>query len=269
MLPRRGLNFVWFVVLQIRCAYGAGFAPELLLVKSICEEQSRSMNPKTFIFAVTLTMVLGCANKQHISPQAGDVQMAVWDSGAKEVDVLVLQLVSERPAPFPSGYYLPAIDMAPQPFITLQVSNAMAKLTKMGPRIFPALVKHLRDDRYSYSDISAAWDNNTVGDAVTDILSDEHYMFGGYKAREVPTGYSGKYGGRDLSFNDYLDDRGAELWAEWAKSKSRLEIQMDFIDWCIAKENERGFVDEAQKKKILGIYEANRQRVKKEYSEQR
>jgi hypothetical protein len=143
----------------------------------------------------------------------------------------------------------------------------MTKLTKMGPSIFPALIKHLRDDRYSYSDISAAWDNNTVGDAVTEILSDWHYMHSGYKFRRTPAGYSGKYSGRYLSFTDYLDDRGAESWAEWAKNKSRLEIQMDFIDWCIAKENERGYVDEAQKMQILGLYEAARQRVKKEYSE--
>ena len=71
-----------------------------------------------------------------------------------------------------------------------------------------------------------------------------------------------------LTFKDYLTARGAEAWAEWAKSKSRLEIQMDFIDWCIMKENERGYVDEGQKKQILEHYEAARQRVRKEYSGQ-
>jgi len=41
---------------------------------------------------------------------------------------------------------------------------------------------------------------------------------------------------------------------------------MDFIDWCILQENERGYVDEAQKKHILGVYEAARKDVQKEYS---
>jgi len=40
---------------------------------------------------------------------------------------------------------------------------------------------------------------------------------------------------------------------------------MDFIDWCVQKENERGFVDDAQKKQILRNYEAARERVKKAY----
>ena len=87
-------------------------------------------------------------------------------------------------------------------------------------------------------------------------------MHSGYKSRKTPSGSGGGY----LSFDGYLKARGAEAWAEWAKSKSRLEIQMDFIDWCIEKENELGFVDEAQKKQILGNYEESRQRVKKEYS---
>ena len=38
--------------------------------------------------------------------------------------------------------------------------------------------------------------------------------------------------------------------------------------WCIVKENERGYVDEAQKKQTVETYEAARQRVIKEYSEQ-
>ena len=36
----------------------------------------------------------------------------------------------------------------------------------MGPAVFPALVKHLGDDRYSYSGAVAAWLNFTIEDAV-------------------------------------------------------------------------------------------------------
>ncbi|HEY2083910.1 MAG TPA: hypothetical protein VGI88_14095 [Verrucomicrobiae bacterium] len=199
-----------------------------------------------------------------ICGRAGDVPIRVEDSGLKEVDALVVQLVSQRPAPFPSGYWGSEIvfaDFLPYHYTTLQVSNAIAKLKMMGPPIFPALVKHLRDDRYSYSDVVAAWDNFTVGDAVCEVLSDGHYMYGGYKFRKTPTG-----GDSYLSFKDYLNAKDPEKWAEWAKDKTRLNIQMDFIDWCVAKENERGFVDEAQKKELLGIYEAERKRVREEYA---
>ena len=146
-------------------------------------------------------------------------------------------------------------------YATPEVTNALKSLKEMGPAAFPALVKHLKDDRYSYSGEVAAWVNFSVGDAIVEILDDGHYMHNGYKSRETPSGSNGML----LSFKDYLKARDAEAWAEWAKSKSRLEIQMDFIDWCIEKENERGYIDEAQKKRILDNYEGARQRVKKAY----
>ena len=87
-------------------------------------------------------------------------------------------------------------------------------------------------------------------------------MHSGYKFRKTPSGSGAVY----LSFNGYLKDHGVEAWADWAKSKSRLEIQIDFIDWCIVKENERGYVDEVQKKHIIQNYESAKQQVRKEYS---
>lgn len=195
--------------------------------------------------------------------QAENVTMAVEDSGSQEVDALVLQLVSSRPAPFPSGYWAVAVDMAPErPYVTAQVSNAVAQLKAMGPPIFPALVKHLRDDRYSFSCISAAWDNRTVGDAVVEVLSDRHHMYSGYKGRKTPSGFA-VY----LSFDAYLQDKRPEKWAEWAKDRTRLEIQLDFIDWCVAQEKARGFTDADQEKKLLERYQRARETVRKEYSE--
>lgn len=194
--------------------------------------------------------------------QAEDAPIKVWNSGSEEVDKLVSQLVSERPAPFPQGYYRLDIDfISPMPYRTLQVSNALAKLKDLGPPIFPALVKHLGDDRYSYSAISAAWDNWSVGDSIIQVLCDGHDMYCGYKSRKTPAGE-----GMLLSFDDYLKSKNPEKWAEWAKDKTRLQIQLDFIDWCVEKEKERGFTDEAQKKELLERYEQGRERVKKEYS---
>jgi len=194
---------------------------------------------------------------------AADVPIQVNDSGSKTIDALVVKLVSDRPAPFPSAYWGPEIDKIEyfNGYMTLQVSNAIARLKQMGPSIFPALMKHLHDDRYSYSIVVEAWNNETVGNAVVEVLCDGHYMYSGYKWRDTASG-SGVY----LSFPDYLKAKDPEKWAEWAKDKTKLEIQLDFIDWCVAKENERGFVGEAQKKKLLDTYQQAREKVKKEYS---
>jgi hypothetical protein len=195
-------------------------------------------------------------------PKAG-YPVSVEASGDEKVDALVRQLVSKRPAPYPSGYWdAPEAVVFANRYSTPEVEAAIKSLKAMGPAVFPALVKHLGDDRYCYSDVWEAWLNHDVGDAVVEVLDDGHYLHSGYKFRETPSHSGGGY----LSFEDYLHDRGAESWAEWAKSKLRLEIQMDFIDWCIAKENQRGYVDEAQKKQVLETYEAARLKVKKEYS---
>ncbi len=189
--------------------------------------------------------------------------VSVEESGSAKVDALVRNLVSKRPAPYRSAYSDPPIAVVfASRYSTPEVEAALKSLKEMGPAVFPALVKHLGDDRYSYSGVVAAWVNYQVGDAVVEVLDDGHYMHSGYKFRKTPSG-SEVY----LSFDGYLRARGAEAWAEWARSKSRLEIQMDFIDWCIEKENGRGFVDEAQKKQVLGNYESARQQIRQEYSE--
>ena len=194
---------------------------------------------------------------------AADIPLTVEDSGSKEVDKLVLQLISTRPAPHPVGYWgMTAEEDTAVPYMTAQVSNALVRLKAMGSVIFPALVKHLRDDRYSFSGISAAWDNLTVGNAVVEVLSDDHEMHSGYKAKKTPFG-SVVY----LSFKDYLIAQTPEKWADWAKDKTRLEIQLGFIDWCVLKEKERGFVDDAQRKHLLNRYEEARKEARRHYSE--
>jgi hypothetical protein len=189
---------------------------------------------------------------------AGGFAVMVADSGSADVDALVLDLVSRRPAPYPTPYW--DVNLVGR-YATPEVEAAIQKLKQMGPSIFPALVKHLRDDRYSYSESTEAWTNFSVRDAVVEILCDRYTMQCGYKARNTPNGSAGA-----LFFEDYLEVRGAEQWAEWAKEKSRLDIQMNFIDWCVEQENKRGYVDEAQKKEVLVRYEGARGRVRKEYS---
>jgi hypothetical protein len=45
-----------------------------------------------------------------------------------------------------------------------------------------------------------------------------------------------------------------------------LEIQMDFIDWCVANERGRGFVDAEQERQVLDTYQRARDEVREKYS---
>jgi len=234
-----------------------------------CLEQIVMSHANVILGLVAAGICLGCSNKAKSSlnerfeiPKAG-YPVTVEASGSEKVDALVCQLVSQRPAPYRSGYSEPPMAVVfSNRYCTPEVEAAIRALRELGPAVFPALVKHLHDKRYSYSDVCEAWLNHDVGDAVVEVLDDGNYMHSGYKSRETPSGGGGVY----FSFDGYLKDRGAEAWAEWAKSRSRLDIQMDFIDWCIAKENERGYVDEAQKKHIIECYEDARQEMKDRYS---
>jgi hypothetical protein len=211
-----------------------------------------------FAQLILVSTILWCES----SISAADLPIIVRNSGSPAVDALVVQLVSTRPAPRPSGYSKIPTDAIAYPYMTPQVSNAIARLKAMGPAIFPALVEHLRDRRYSFSDISAAWVNCSISDAVVEVLSDGFTMHSGYKSRNTPSGSEGY-----LSFTDYLEVKDPEEWAQWAKDKTRLAIQLDFIDWCVSKERQRGFIDNAQEKQILDVYERARETVKEKYRE--
>ncbi len=179
---------------------------------------------------------------------AEDSPVTVENSGSEEVDALVVKMVSKRPAHYPTGYH--GLMMDGNYFITPEVEAAIQRLKSMGSRIFPALIEHLGDDRYSYSNINAAWVNYSVGAAVIAVLSDGTHCPYEYKSRNTPSGQS-----NGLWFGQYLEDRKPAKWVEWAKNKTRSDIQMDFLQWCFAKEKERGFVDDTQRNKITEAYE--------------
>lgn len=193
---------------------------------------------------------------------AAELPVAVESSGSAEVDDLVRQLVSDWPAPYPTGYTKFSPEAAATPYRSPQVTSAMLRLKALGPRIYPILVKHRADDRYSFSDAPATWANRTVGEAILEVLSDGHLTHSGYKYRRTLSG-SVVY----LSFQDYLQDRDPERWAEWAKNKNPLEIQLDFIEWSLEKERARGFADEPQRRKVLEFYAQARESVRRQYAD--
>src|ERR1043166_5618443 len=76
--------------------------------------------------------------KRFEIPAAG-YPVSVEPSGSEKVDALVRQLISQRPAPYRSGYSDPPDAVVFGNYVTPQVEAAMKELKEMGPGIFPAL----------------------------------------------------------------------------------------------------------------------------------
>lgn len=216
--------------------------------------------------ALCCLAIMGFASSNNTmaqQPNRTPPALVVEKSGSKRVDDLVRQLVSTRPAPFPEGYWdIPVELVMENGYRTPEVKRAIEALKALGPPIFTNVLVHLHDDRYCFSDIVAAWNNCTVGEAIMiEIFADGHVMHSGYKFRKTPNG-SANY----LDFSTWVKEIEETKWAHWASSKTRLEIQTSFIDWCVKKETERGFIDEKQKTQILKRYEEAKRTMAEQYA---
>lgn len=200
----------------------------------------------------------------------GDVSPVVVKSGSPAMDQLVLGLVSRRPAPLPMGGFLPggAEDRmlnAAGRCATAEVEAAFQKLKAIRPRDYAFLLKHANDDRYSFSEIwphgsptMSGWMNHSVGQAIDRIFSNEMEWVGGYKTREAPGGK----GGPPPRFSDFIEARGGlEKWVASVAALTRVQIDLQFLEWCVRLEMERGFIDDEQRKWVLERYEAEKREV--------
>lgn len=200
----------------------------------------------------------------------GDVSPVVVKSGSPAMDELVLGLVSRRPAPLPMGGFLPggAEDRmlnSSGRCATAGVEAAFQKLKVIPPRDYEFLLKHAYDDRYSFSEIGphgsptmSGWMNHSVGHAIDRIFSNEMEWVGGYKTREAPGGK----GGPPPRFSDFIEARGGvEKWVASVADLTRVQIDLQFLEWCVRLEMERGFVDDEQRKWVLERYEAKKREV--------
>lgn len=211
-----------------------------------------------------------------IFPTGGkDLPISVADSGSKVVDELVVGLVSRRPAPAPTSTEEPkglsqegglGFGLLSGRYATAEVEEAIRKLQALGPSAFPHLLKHLDDDRYSYSDQpfisginSEGWMNHSVGEAVYGfVLTNDLDWVGGYKSREGANGQ----GYTPLTFEDYLKARGGlEAWVAAVKDRSRVSVFTEFIDWCVGEERKRGFESKEDEDLILGNYLKERKAI--------
>jgi hypothetical protein len=130
-----------------------------------------------------------------------------------------------------------------------QVARARAKLVSMGTPIFPELVKHLHDKRYSYSFCYAQWVNHSVGDTVSHIMAEVvrgRFSPYGYKWRENARSSNGQ-----PNFGQMLRELGAESYAEHVKGMTRNEVEKEYVQWYLQKEKSYGFVDEKQEHDVV------------------
>lgn len=196
-----------------------------------------------------------------------DFPVLAADSGSPKVDKLVSQLVSKRPAPLP----LVGRDIPEEwtvysfvPYMTDEVSNAIQKLRQMGPSIYPYLLKHMQDDRYCYSSVmpssigNTGWINFSVSHAVNEVFTHGQSIGGFYKWREVSKGK----GYIPPSFSDYIEAQGGiNKWTDKVTTKRRVDIDIAFVDWCIAEERIRGFKDKTSEKQLIHRYLKKRKEI--------
>lgn len=178
----------------------------------------------------------------------------VVDSGSKQVDDLIAQLVSRSPAPYPSmGVEIPSDFNG----MSDDVNETIIKLRSIGPKIYPFLLKHLNDDRYSYSEefiFKVGWEgiiNITVGGVIEkDIFYHnlELYLYRERKDRNGKIVHQPNYLGYVASKGDI------NKWIETIKDQPRSKIEIDFFDWCIAYEKKRGFSSKKKEVDLLSRY---------------
>lgn len=201
-----------------------------------------------------------------------ELPVVVADSGSKEVDELVAGLVSRRPAPISIGAKIPRPlrqkVMFMSRYATEQVESSIQSLNQLGPASFPHLLAHLDDERYSYSTLLPSrvgagngWMNQSVGEAIYQVLSKELCWAGGYKLRDGPDGKSFPA----IGFGEFVETRGGlRKWVAEASRKSRIEVYTEVIDWCVAEERKRGFADSDDEKRIMGNLDAKRKAIEQD-----
>ena len=130
-----------------------------------------------------------------------------------------------------------------------QVAKARAKLVAMGTPIFPELVRHLQDKRYSYSFCSAAWEDYSVGHTVERIMAEVvggRFSPYGYKWRPNAHGSNGQ-----PNFGKMLSEFGAEKYAQHVLGMTRDQAEKEYVEWYVQKEKAYGFADPQQEEEIL------------------
>jgi hypothetical protein len=189
-----------------------------------------------------------------LSSCAGNVPADNRPPAHDPIEILIKGLASRFPPLHEDGYWgsfdygdSPTQDARSADAKRVQVSYG--KLRSLGIKAFPELVAASDDKRYSFSQVVAAWNNLSVGDACFEIMESQVDFWGsGYKSR---IGADGHYAAKPLYLWKIRQDGALRQWWAQHRAASLRDLQLESLHWTIRQEQSIGFVDEHQRQKIL------------------
>jgi hypothetical protein len=146
------------------------------------------------------------------------------DLSEAQVETILEHLRSPTPPPYPdlhrnfeekynSGYRHP------------QVSEALRQLDQVGPQHYPRLMRELKSDDYSYSEVTSTWINRTVSSVIEDFFEKKY--------KNIDLKNNGKFisSNNNTRFISMLNEKG-DLWVrENITDKSEREISLLYSQW--------------------------------------
>lgn len=226
---------------------------------------------RCFAFSTALVLVIGLGGHLLAAPPHDDAT-----EQEEDVQALARPLVEELASKFTpeheQGYWgsgMSLIDTDADPARkedAARVRAARERLEQLGTAAFPALIEAQDDERYSYSQVVAAWNNWSVGAACYLILKRqiETYRYG-YKSRSLPDGGSLK---KPSYLAQVAGTVGLDAWWEQRKDRNLRELQTEAVQWTIEREKAAGFVDVQQQQEILVPLQARLRELQQEAVEQ-
>jgi hypothetical protein len=128
-----------------------------------------------------------------------------------------------------------------------QVWRAENMLSKLGFKAFPTLILHINDKAYCKTVEGSKLFSYTVGHVCAQIINRQVNIAGEPHRFQDRKGRKGMW---DSPFI-WISSENAKSWWEANKGRSLEEIQLDSVDYVIAKEKELGFINPEQEKKVL------------------
>jgi hypothetical protein len=168
---------------------------------------------------------------------------------------LIEGLASSFPPKFPDLYWGGGQDVLPtspaedrsRERDKLRVLQNFERLRYMGIAAFDDLVAASDDPRHSFSAEYAALLNHSVGDACFMIIESQVDF-----ARPIDKSRIDKNGWSVSYLFDVRRIEGLQSWWAPRRKRSLQQLQIESLVWTIAKEEEIGFADDAERFKVLG-----------------
>ena len=139
---------------------------------------------------------------------------------------------------------------------------ASIELRAIGKRAWPVLFEHLNDKRRSTAFAEVIPPHDVAHAVYYTLLNQVNCMPPGYyrsKIRRGPTKKYVDYAGRYLD----ISQKSVQKWLEQRSHLSLNEIKLQSAIWTLNRDNEAGYPDEDEKKRIQGILTKEISRLKK------